>query len=206
MRRPDRVLIVLAFAAVILTVAAARGPIWPGDVAVTGYLQALSPGTAWAEAMTKSASAPWSFILALSVGAIIWWVAGWRPAVAVALAFGSMWMMGEWVKPLIARPRPSAALVRVIGTPKGFSFPSTFALVYSTTIGALALVAACGSLTRGKGAIVASCVFLLLAGGIARITLGAHWPSDILATYVVGLTWSAVLLRVIAGAPPQGIR
>ena len=206
MRRPDRVLIVLAFAAVILTVAAARVPIWPGDVAVTRSLQAVSPGTAWAEAMTKSASAPWSFILALSAGAIVWWMAGWRAAVAVALAFGSMWMIGEWVKPLVGRPRPSAALVRVIGAPKGYSFPSTFALVYSTTIGALALVAAFGSLTRGRGAIVASCVFLLSAGGLARITLGAHWPSDVLATYVVGLTWSAVLLRIVAGAPPAGIR
>jgi undecaprenyl-diphosphatase len=89
----------------------------------------------------------------------------------------------------------------VIGAPKGFSFPSTFALVYSTTIGALAPAAALWSRRPGRGAIVATCVILLVLGGLARIALGAHWPSDIFATYAVGLVWSAILLRLIAGSP-----
>jgi membrane-associated phospholipid phosphatase len=203
MPRSDRTLSLLTLAAVILVIAAGRMQVWPGDLAVTRLVQLRSPGFTWAEALTKTASAPWSVMLAALCAAISGWMGGWRMAAAVALAFGSMWTIGEWVKPLIGRPRPPAALVRVIGSPKGFSFPSTFALVYSTTIGAVALVAALWSRRQGQGAIVATCVVLLLLGGLARITLGAHWPSDIVATYGVGLVWSAILLRTVAGPPPH---
>ena len=201
MRRLDRVLIVLVPATIVLVATIARVPIWPGDVGVTGLAQRLSPGKGWAETITQSASAPWSFGLVSLSAAVAWALAGWRAAVAIALAFGSMWAIGDWVKPFIGRPRPYAALVSVTGSPRGFSFPSTFALAYATTLGALALVAAFWSRRRGQGAIVATCVVLLLIGGLARITLGAHWPSDVLVSYIVGLVWSAILLRLIAGPP-----
>jgi membrane-associated phospholipid phosphatase len=44
-------------------------------------------------------------------------------------------------------------------------------------------------------------VLLLALGGLARIAVGAHWPSDVFATYAVGLVWPAGLLRVIVGSP-----
>jgi membrane-associated phospholipid phosphatase len=203
MRRLGQVLIVLALAATALVAAAGRLPHWPGDIAVTRFVQGLSRDTAWAETVTKSASAPWSFGLVALAAAIAWWLAGWRAAVAIAVAFGSMWWIGDWVKPVIGRPRPSPAFVSVTGSPRGFSFPSTFALVYATTVGALALVAAFWSRRGRKGAIVAAAVALLVLGGLARIALGAHWPSDILVSYLVGLVWSAILLRLAAGAPTR---
>lgn len=200
MGRLDRVLIVLTLAAIVLGAAAARVPHWPGDVAVTRFVQELSPGTAWADAVTKSASPPWSFELVTLAGVIAWWLAGWRAAMVVAIAFGSMWWIGDRAKPLIGRPRPSPAVVTVTGSPRGFSFPSTFALVYATTVGALSLVAF-WSRRGGRGAIVATAVALLVLGGLARIALGAHWPSDIIASYLIGLVWTAVLLRLAA---PRG--
>lgn len=201
MRRLDQVLVVLSVAAMILVAATVWVPHWPGDITITRFVQGLSPDTTWAETVTKSASRPWSLGLVAVAGAIAWWLAGWRAAIVVALAFGSMWWLGDWVKPLVGRPRPSPDLVRVTGSPRGLSFPSTFALIYATTVGALALIAAYWSRRRGRGAMVATSVALLVVGGLARIALGAHWPSDILVSYLVGLVWFAILLRLIAGAP-----
>jgi undecaprenyl-diphosphatase len=201
MRRLDQVLLLLVVAAVVLVAAAARVPHWPGDVALTRLVQGVSPDTAWAETVTESASPPWGFGLAALAVAISWWLAGWRAAIVVAVAFGSLWWIGDWVKLLIGRPRPSPSLVGVTGSPRGYSFPSTFALIYAATVGAVALVSAFWSRKRGRGAIAAAGVALLAVGGLARIALGAHWPSDILVSYLVGLVWTAVLLRLVAKAP-----
>lgn len=152
MRRLDQVLVVLSVAAMILVAATVWVPHWPGDITITRFVQGLSPDTTWAETVTKSASRPWSLGLVAVAGAIAWWLAGWRAAIVVALAFGSMWWLGDWVKPLVGRPRPSPDLVRVTGSPRGLSFPSTFALIYATTVGALALIAAYWSRRRGRGA------------------------------------------------------
>jgi membrane-associated phospholipid phosphatase len=201
MRQFDQVLLLMTLVAIALVAAAARVPHWPGDIALTRFLQESSPDTAWAETVTKSASPPWSFGLAAFAAAIAWWLAGWRAALVVALSFGSLWWIGDWVKPFIGRPRPSPTLVDVTGSPRGYSFPSTFALTYAATVGAVALVSAFWSRKRGRRAIAAVCVALLVVGGLARIALGAHWPSDVLASYLVGLVWSAMLLRVVAGRP-----
>ena len=47
----------------------------------------------------------------------------------------------------------------------------------------------------------ATAVVLLLAlvsvTGIARVRLGTHWPSDIIAGFVIGVAWLAVVLRAL---------
>jgi membrane-associated phospholipid phosphatase len=37
---------------------------------------------------------------------------------------------------------------------------------------------------------------LLFVGGSARIVLGAHWPSDVVASYLIGLVWAALLVSL----------
>jgi undecaprenyl-diphosphatase len=76
-----------------------------------------------------------------------------------------------------------------MGSPSGFSFPSTFLTLYSVTVGSLVLVA----LRTARGALrigIASVgVALLILAGAARIVPGAHWPSDVLGTYAICLSW-----------------
>lgn len=95
---------------------------------------------------------------------------------------------------MAAQPRPSPQLIRVMGHPKGYAFPSIFALVYVGTFGYLGAVAA----AQRKGAlrviIVSAAAALLTVGAIARIDLGAHWPSDLWIAYLIGLFWIVLLL------------
>jgi membrane-associated phospholipid phosphatase len=42
--------------------------------------------------------------------------------------------------------------------------------------------------------IVLICAALLLAGGIARIGLAAHWPSDVALSYLIGFLWATLLM------------
>jgi undecaprenyl-diphosphatase len=82
----------------------------------------------------------------------------------------------------------------VIGHPKGYSCPSISGLVYASTFGYLGLLAAVR--LHGAGAIVIPILAaaILISAACARIVLGAHWPSDLLASYFMGFLWIELLL------------
>jgi membrane-associated phospholipid phosphatase len=196
MRLKDKIWIGM-FAVVLLITAAARYWIYfPGDVAVAQFLQALAPvSTYWAQWVTATAKSPWCLILLAGTVGLAWKFAGWRAALLALASYAGMWILGNWFGPLIARPRPTPDLVRVAQKLPGYSFPSTFALVYASTIGFLAVLFA--TKTSGKLRILSFtvCCTLLLTGWAARIVLGAHWPSDILLSYLIGLLWAFLLAR-----------
>jgi membrane-associated phospholipid phosphatase len=183
-------LIALA-AAVLLSIAAARAETFPGDVAATKLVQSLSPGDAWAAALTMTARTPWNLALLAITAAAAWGLAGWRAALLVAVSYAVIALAGPWLQSAIGRPRPSPALVRVAGPTSGYSFPSIFALSYGSTIGFLLLLA----WRRRQTALVLLFGLMLLVGGAARVALGAHWPSDMLVSYLIALVWAALLAR-----------
>lgn len=169
----------------------------PGDVSVTRFLQSIAPASnSWAEAITTSAKIPWNFLLLAITVLLSWLIAGWRAAVFAAVCFAGLLLIGPWLQGLIARPRPSPSLVRVGGSPSGYSFPSIFALTYAATVGYLAILAWRVGSGRSRWIGVLACALLLFVGGSARVVLGAHWPSDVLASYLIGLGWAALLVSL----------
>ncbi len=188
--------VVLFAAAICLTLAACRWDYFPGDVATAQVLQSLLPESMnWAQWITATAKYPWSLVLLATTALVSWMVANRRAALLALASFAGMWTMGMWLGPVVARPRPSPALVRVAGTLSGFSFPSVFALTYASTIGFLAVLFA----VKTKGALrtttLSLCCLILAVGWAARVALGAHWPSDVLLSYLLGLLWAALLVR-----------
>ena len=108
--------------------------------------------------------------------------------------------LAESSKLLFSRPRPSGRLVAVMGRPSGFSFPSTFMTLYSVTIGSLAVLAwrfPPGAMRLGL--LVVTSLVLVVAGA-ARVVPGAHWPSDVIGTCAICLSWIAVAFSA-AGVP-----
>jgi membrane-associated phospholipid phosphatase len=179
----------------MLCFAAARNAYFPTDVSIAGTVQgALSGPTGWASWVTATADKPACFLLLALTIVVAWIISGWRAALLSLPIFFGLWGLGVWLSPLVAQPRPSPELIRVVGHPKGYAFPSIFGLVYVATagyIGALALV-----WLRGPLRVIISvlCAGALLIGAAARVVLGAHWPSDLWAAYLIGFVWIGVLI------------
>lgn len=179
---------------ILLTAAAARWAYFPGDPIIATVIQSLSGEQhGWAHVITQTVSPPWGYLLLALTTALGWWLAGWRGAVLVVLSFGGLWFAETYLKAMIARPRPSSLLVRVVGASKGYSFPSGFGLIYGATIGGVAFLAWQYLKGSARPLTIVICGVLLLIGGCGRVTLGAHWPSDLIGAYLIAFTWIALL-------------
>jgi len=186
---PLRAAIVAALCTVVVSAAVAMTPYLPGDVALARAIQALSPNTSWVPVFIATAFAPSKFILMAIAVLGTWRLAGPRPAALVLAAIVLEQLLGEASKSLFERPRPSRELVAVMGSPSGFSFPSTFLTLYSVTVGSLVLVAlrmARGPMRLGVASVG---IAVLVLAAAARVVPGAHWPSDVLGTYAICLSW-----------------
>jgi undecaprenyl-diphosphatase len=192
-------LLVLGFVNLLLIVAAARMAYFQTDLPIARGLQSLAPlSLSWAGSITATADKPWCFVLLALTVMVAWLLRGWRAAAVAFPVFFGLWLFGIWLSPLIAQPRPSPELIRVVGHPKGYAFPSIFGLVYAATFGYLGLLA--GTQCRGTLRLLIPLVAIsaLLIGACSRIVLGAHWPSDLWAAYLLGLFWIAALLPFVS--------
>jgi membrane-associated phospholipid phosphatase len=190
---------IAAGVSILVFAAAALAPYFAGDVALARAVQALSPGTSWATQVTNLALEPYKFfVMALAVGTA-YWLAGWKGAAITIAAIVIEQVGGEASKQIARRPRPSRDLIAVIGNPSGFSFPSTFTTFVAVTFGSVLLLALH---SRAKVAVSAAAVAtaVIVLGWAARVALGAHWPSDVVLTTVVCLSWIWAVRRVVLPA------
>ena len=127
---------------------------------------------------------------------VSWRVFGWRASLLAVASFAGMWIIGKVLGPIVARPRPSPELVQVVTKLSGYSFPSIFALVYASTVGFLGVLFAARSKGSWRIIIPILCGVLLLLGWAGRLSLGAHWPSDVILSYLIGLLWADLLVRL----------
>src|SRR4030043_1216266 len=135
----EKAWLVLLAVAVFFTFAARFWPHFPGDIAVTWPGQSLAPKpVSWAQWISSTAGFPWSLVFLVITVALSWIIAGWRAALLSLVSFGGMWVLGRFLGPAVARPRPSPALVNVAKQLSGYSFPSIFALTYASTVGFVA--------------------------------------------------------------------
>ena len=170
-----------------------QGPAGP-DLAITRGLQDIvGAGTGWAELLTQSAKAPLLFgSIALAAG-LAALASGWRIALGVPLAYGFAWLADKALRAIIYSPKPDAELVNVASASSASGLPSTFALVYGSLFG-VALLAPASRAAAMPVRFVAA--LLILAGCAARVVLGGHWGSQMLASACLGLlfAWLAIVL------------
>jgi membrane-associated phospholipid phosphatase len=182
--------------AALVTLTAKYYPYFPGDVAIERWVQSWVPQNLdWAVGVSRTAEFPWVLLVVALIFLFSWVLAGWRAALISIFSFVGMLALGNWLGPVIARPRPSPELVRVFRSLSGYSFPSLFGLRYAATFGFLAVLAAWKSSDALRTVLMIACGVLLIVGWVARVALAAHWPSDVIISYYLGLLWAAFLIR-----------
>lgn len=115
-----------------------------------------------------------------------------RPAALLIVALGASWLSDQALKFLVARPRPPLADARIVET--GFSFPSSHAVLSAALYGAVAYLVIRGLRRDWLRIVVGTLAALaVLLVGVSRGYLGVHYPSDVLAGWVLGGLWVALL-------------
>lgn len=198
--REHRVLVGATLAAVVLTAAMGLTVVpWPGDVAVTRAVQALLPAdTGWARWLSSTAGGSRAWALLVLVVLLASLLVNARAGLLAIVSFVGILGLDQGLRWLIFQPRPDPELVQVVGRMSGSSFPSTFALVHGAAFGYLAMlgVARAAGRARVTALLCIGCT-PLVAGLAARLVLGAHWPSEMLVSYLLALVWAGWLLMLV---------
>jgi undecaprenyl-diphosphatase len=193
----------LALLLVVLVIMNLAGEVLEGDTQEFDrrLLQALRKaddpsqpiGPAWLEVAALDLTALGSAtVLGLTVGA----VAGFlllqglrRHAAFVLVASAGGWLLNDLLKEVFGRPRPQVVPhLREVMT---LSFPSGHALtsaVVFLTLGALLMRITTNRITRFYCMAIAMTATLLV--GATRVYLGVHYPTDVLAGWLIGLSWA----------------
>ncbi len=137
-------------------------------------------------------------LLLIGGGILCWCRRTPGPIVLLVGSYVGMAMVVGPAKKLLHRPEPFDLPGEI-----GRSFPSGHAAQAVLVYGLLAALVASGPVgPRARTAVTLLAVAASTAVGIAVIFRGAHWLSDMVAGYAVGLAWTAGPLAVAHLAAP----
>jgi len=114
-------------------------------------------------------------------------------AVGLAAAVIGAGITSYMVKIIVERARPGGLIPSVIDT--SFSFPSGHATLAMALYGFLTYLL-CKAYPKHTAFITALAVLFILAIGFSRLYLGVHFPSDIIAGYLLGVIWLLIGIKI----------
>jgi undecaprenyl-diphosphatase len=152
-------------------------------------------GPPWFESMWVDVTALGSghvlSLLALIVLGYLAMLREWRTALVFAIAMIGAAFGGTLLKGVFERPRPEviSQLIEVgsLSFPSGHSLSS--AVMYPT-LGAM--IARLVKHVRLKLYVVSVALLMMVLIGVSRVYLGVHYPSDVLAGWMLGLGWATL--------------
>ncbi|WP_210530211.1 phosphatase PAP2 family protein [Rubellimicrobium arenae] len=116
-----------------------------------------------------------------------------RSALFLGFAVGSGQILAHFAKALFDRPRPD--LVPYGTEFVSTSFPSGHSLMAAVTWLTLAVMLARAERQRRmKVYWVTLAAIVTMMVGVSRVYLGVHWPSDVLAGWILGAAWALLCL------------
>jgi membrane-associated phospholipid phosphatase len=113
------------------------------------------------------------------------------------LATLSNFVLIVFLKVLVARPRPPYFLLDpadIFQLVNQYSFPSGHVLFFVVFFGIIAYLAWLHQTGRARITVIAVCGALIILIGPSRVYLGAHWASDVLGSYIIGVLWLSLII------------
>lgn len=185
--------------AAVLLVAVRRNRTQALDLAVALRVQAARrPAVAklmWA--VSQPGFPPLNRVVPPLLVAIVWRSGHRLEAGLQVVAWGAA-LLAEALKAVVRRPRPLPPAIRVtVAALGGSSFPSGHVLTYAGVYGFGAYLAHTMVLrTWLRRSLTGAGLAMLALIGPSRVYLGHHWPTDVLASYLLGFAWLAGLAAV----------
>jgi membrane-associated phospholipid phosphatase len=189
---PRGVLFVTASFFVALGACAALIGVLPADTAVREAVLGLASPPVLRVMHAVNLAGAWQVLLPGTLAVLVvferarerWWL--WLALMVAATASPDVF------KVLIGRPRPEAV---------SLGFPSGHSTAAAAFFGMLTYLA--GTLPSLPCRLVrAGSLIMIVLVGVARVMLRAHWPSDVLGGFTLGLALACIAI-VIAERPPR---
>lgn len=136
---------------------------------------------------------------------VLLWLRRWQSAVFFTGVLLSGISLSTLIKAWVARPRPQ--LVAHLDQVSSMSFPSGHAL--NSTLFYLSLALVLAPLLKQRRAQWALYSFALISSltiGLSRIALGVHWPSDVLASWIMAYSWLGLWVIVAKHYWPEALK
>lgn len=121
----------------------------------------------------------------------------WLVALRMGLLILVPWGVADVVKVIVQRPRPDMSLLShtILVEPTSFSYPSGHT-AFAAALG-MSIVMMLAS-WRHRAVVLALAIVVAVATAWSRIYLGAHYPSDVLASLLLVPVWSLCLSALLA--------
>lgn len=161
----------------------------PGQLAGPEWVSAVWHGLSWLGDTTPRLTMTGLIITGLLLSR------RWRSALLVLGILSSGIVLSTALKNWIQRPRPR--LVPYLDHVNSFSFPSGHAL--NSTLFYLVIALLLTYFLKQCSARLRWCFVMggmLLATGVSRVALGVHYPSDVIAGWIIGIAWFGLWVAV----------
>jgi membrane-associated phospholipid phosphatase len=156
------------------------------DIAAAGWIHSLTAGWLTTILLGVTELASTDVVLSATAAVVLALAAKrhWRGAIALATSVLLTQAVVAIGKGLMSRPRPDADSAMV--EPSGFSFPSAHSASSVALYVMLALIAGSALRKRVWGPVWVAAILMVAAIGISRVYLGAHYPTDVFAGWLIG--------------------
>ncbi len=172
------------------------------DLSIADGVRSLAPGDGAASVMrvlTHLGATDVALPLCLLVAYVLARIGDRSALLGLVGAYAATQAIVTLVKVIVERARPDSA--EALAQAGGYAFPSGHSATAVVTYGALALIAARHLGPGARNAAIAAAVALAVLVGITRVYLGVHYPSDVLAGWLLGGLVLAVVWRLAVRAP-----
>jgi undecaprenyl-diphosphatase len=135
-----------------------------------------------------------AMVAVIVCAAVAWRNRSWLPVTTVAIGLAGFALAATVVKLEVARPRPP--LPYAVMAVDGYSFPSGHALGITTMtlISAWAIAHWLIQSWNGRIAVWTNAIVIICGVGLSRVYLGVHYPSDVIAGWLLGAIWAGALV------------